>query len=103
MESYNPASEANIQIESQSNIVPFQSPRRSASASQGSIWSRLWNGLFQLLMPKTEPRIVQKCEPNGNEYYQVYDPVTGNSKTFGSEEETRIWLDRRFYETSRNW
>ncbi|QYO63499.1 hypothetical protein [Leptolyngbya sp. 7M] len=46
---------------------------------------------------------MQKREPNGNEYYQVYDPVTGNSKTFGSEEETRIWLDRRFYETSRNW
>lgn len=100
MESYNPTSHAN----SQSNIVPFQAPaRRSAAASKDSIWTRLRDGLFQLLAPKTEPRIVQKREPDGNEYYHVYDPVTGNSKTFGSEQETRIWLDRRFYENSRNW
>ncbi len=103
MKSINPASQPNAQ----SNIVPFNSDQfaskfRTATssdlASKNSIWTRFWNGLYQLLTPRSEPQIVQKIEPNGNEYYEVYDPVTGNSKIFGSELETRIWLDRRFYE-----
>jgi hypothetical protein len=100
MESYNPTS----QTRAQSNIVPFQAPApRSAPSSTDTIWTRLWDGLFQLLAPKTEPRISQKRESDGNDYYHVYDPVTGVSRTFGSEQETRIWLDRRFYENPRNW
>lgn len=113
MKSFNPTSSANSQspIDSQSNIVPFKS-RRSAfrlrqSTSQAvpadSIWTRFWDQLFKLLVPDSQPRITQIQEPDGNEYYQVYDPATGNSRTFGSELETRIWLDRRFYDNSRNW
>ncbi|NJO80721.1 MAG: hypothetical protein HC827_20945 [Cyanobacteria bacterium RM1_2_2] len=107
MKSINPASQPNAQ----SNIVPFNSDQfaskfRTATSSdlannianKNSIWTRFWNGLYQFLTPRSEPQIVQKIEPNGNEYYEVYDPVTGNSKIFGSELETRIWLDRRFYE-----
>lgn len=99
MESYNPTS----QINSQSNIVPFNTDRpaklnRADSAEQSSIWERFWDGLFRMLIPTSEPRITQKQGRNGSEYYQVYDPTTGTSKTFGSELETRIWLDRRFYQ-----
>lgn len=108
MKSFNPAT----QTESQANIVPFTSRsstlrvRRAASgtsASTTSIWNRFWDGVFKLLAPNQEPKIIQKHEPSGNSYYQVYDPVTGSSKTFSSEQETRVWLDRRFYENSRNW
>lgn len=101
MKSFNPAPECNVQ----SNIVPFtvSSSRRHSVASPIPTWHRIWNAIFKLLTPNAEPRIVQKQEPDGNEYYQVYDPVTGHSKTFGSEQETRIWLDRRFYENTRNW
>jgi hypothetical protein len=108
MKSFNPASQPG----SQANIVPFTSStsslrvRHAASGtalSTPSVWNRFWNAVVKALTANAEPKIVQKQEPNGNEYYQVYDPVTGSSKTFGSELETRIWLDRRFYESSRNW
>jgi hypothetical protein len=103
MKSINPASQPNAQ----SNIVPFSSDQLTAKFraktssyldSKDSIWTWFWKGLYQFLTPRSEPRIVKKIEPNGNEYYKVYDPVTGDSKVFGSELETRIWLDRRFYQ-----
>lgn len=100
-----------MKADSQANIVPFRSSnstlryRTSAKSSltKASIWTRFWDGLYKLMAPSSEPKIIQKQHPNGDEYYRVYDPTTGNSKTFGSELETRIWLDRRFYENSRNW
>lgn len=103
MKSINPVS----QPSGQSNIVPFNSEQFASKrlstqsnldCKQNSFWTHFWNGLCNFLMPRSEPKIIQKIEPDGNEYYQVYDPVTGNSKTFGSELETRIWLDRRFYQ-----
>jgi hypothetical protein len=103
MKSINPASQPNAQ----SNIVPFDSEQFAAkfrTATQphlgrkNPIWAYILNGLYKFLTPNSEPKIIQKIEPNGNEYYQVYDPITGDSKTFSSELETRIWLDRRFYQ-----
>jgi hypothetical protein len=99
MKSFTPASSIN----SQSNIVPFDSSiRYRRSPDKASIWERFWDALFKVLIPNSEPRITQSRGPNGDESYQVYDPATGASKTFGSELETRIWLDRRFYENPRN-
>jgi hypothetical protein len=90
--------------DSQSNIVPFQSAVRSKfryASQQASVWERFWDGLFNLLMPSSQPVITQKRAQDGS-YYQVYDPTTQTTQTFASELETRIWLDRRFYDSPRN-
>jgi hypothetical protein len=100
-----------MKADSQANIVPFRSSNSTlryrtvakSSTPKTSVWTRLRDSFYKLMLPGSEPKIVQKQKPNGDEYYHVYDPTTGNSKTFGSELETRIWLDRRFYENSRNW
>jgi len=100
MKSFNPTSFSN----SQSNIVPFQSTVRTQvrrSSQHSGFWSRFWDGLFNRLMPSSQPIVTQKQDQDGS-YYQVYDPMTQHSKTFGSELETRIWLDRRFYDNSKN-
>lgn len=112
MENFNSASQANIQSNLQSNLVPFKLERSevyyqvSDQASdqatrldeQESFWSRFWDGLYRWLMTSSEPQIARKRKQNGDEYYQVYDPISGRSIRFGSEQETRIWLDRRFYQ-----
>lgn len=107
MKSFNSTSPSDTSIHSESNIVPFtarQSVRLSAGkvsagkAAQLPLWERFWDGLYHLLMPSSDPKIIRKRNQKGNEYYHVYDPVTGRSQTFGSEQETRIWLDRRFYQ-----
>ena len=46
---------------------------------------------------KTEPRIIKKCDRHGNSYWQVYDHVSASHCSFGSEQEVKAWLDRRYY------
>lgn len=101
MKSFNPTSSNSPQ----SNIIPFTPSSRSLKLKstvnrtrQTSLGQRFWDWIYNVLMPNSEPKITQKRDRSGQEYYQVYDPISGNSKTFGSEMETRIWLDRRFYQ-----
>jgi len=100
MKSFNSASFSN----SRSNIVPFQSTvstKVRRSSQYPGFWSRFWDGLFNRLMPSSQPIVTQKQDHDGS-YYQVYDPMTQRSQTFGSELETRIWLDHRFYDNAKN-
>ncbi|HEY9661724.1 MAG TPA: hypothetical protein V6C65_24980 [Allocoleopsis sp.] len=61
-------------------------------------WLTLWNRLIAPFMDRSEPKITQKRDRWGNVYYQVYDPTSGFSSAFQTEEEVRIWLDRRYYD-----
>ena len=52
-----------------------------------------------LVKSRTEPKIKYKCSQKcdrRNCYWQVYDPVSGFSGSFGSETEVKAWLDRRY-------
>jgi hypothetical protein len=102
MKSIDPASHSNAQ----SNIVSFDSEQVTSTfhtstpsnlvCKQDSFWTRFWDDLFNFLIPRLEPKVVQKTGSDGTKYYQVYDPMTGSFQTFSSELETRIWLERRF-------
>lgn len=61
-------------------------------------FDRLWDFLLDTLGRTSEPRIYRKHDRHGNQYFHVYDPSTGMSSTFASEQEVRIWLDRRYYD-----
>lgn len=107
MKSIDPTSHFNAQ----SNIDPFNSEQptsthtstqSNSTREQDSFWTRFWNGLFNVLIPRLEPKVVHKTESDGTEYYQVYDPMTGYFQTFGTELETRTWLERRFQQNDRN-
>lgn len=90
----------------QSNTIPFDSEQfistfRTSTQSnsiceQDSFWTRFWDGLFNILIPRLESEVVYKAELDDTEYYEVYDPMTGYFRTFGTELETQIWLGRRF-------
>jgi hypothetical protein len=60
--------------------------------------SRLESHYYQIqtwLQTRDEPRVTVCCDRAGNAYYQVYDPITGHSASFGSEAEIRWWLETR--------
>lgn len=44
----------------------------------------------------TEPKIWQKKDAEGNIIWQTYDPVTGDQARFDTEQEVRIWLEKRY-------
>jgi hypothetical protein len=58
---------------------------------------QIWNSWINALT-NTEPKIERKCDRAGNCYFQVYDPITGRSSTFGSAEEILYWLEARYYQ-----
>jgi hypothetical protein len=61
-------------------------------------FDRLLDFLLNTFGQTSEPKIRRKRDRDGNEYFRVYDPSTGMSSTFTSEQEVRIWLDRRYYD-----
>ncbi|SKB15845.1 hypothetical protein PL11201_80155 [Planktothrix sp. PCC 11201] len=48
------------------------------------------------LASPTEPKIWQKKDAKGNRIWQIYDPVTGHKARFDTEQEVRIWLEKRY-------
>ncbi|NJO41746.1 MAG: hypothetical protein HC865_14215 [Cyanobacteria bacterium RU_5_0] len=55
--------------------------------------NKVWNIIADLLVPNTEPQIMQKRDRNGQDWWYVYDPQTGESAWFTSETEVRAWLE----------
>jgi len=92
----------------QSNIVPYScEPRSDTTLSDrpaktwrillGQYIGQVWHEIVLKLTPSNDPQIYEKRDRHGNTYFHVYDPLTGLSSTFSSEDEIRIWLDQRFY------
>ena len=45
---------------------------------------------------QTEPKIRQEKDAEGNIIWQTYDPVTGRQARFDTEQEVRVWLEKRY-------
>lgn len=54
--------------------------------------------IVNTLAAQEQPRIYAKRNRMGESYWQIYDPRTCHTTYLGSEQETRIWLDKRFYQ-----
>jgi hypothetical protein len=61
-----------------------------------SVYQYLQQHISQYFQQNSEPRTTEKCDRDGNVYYQVYDPRTQDSATFGSESEIRWWIEQHY-------
>ncbi len=59
--------------------------------------SHLWQTLLAYLTPSLEPRVWLSLDVTGRPQWNAYDPVTGKSTHLASEDEMRIWLEKRHY------
>ncbi|PSB12213.1 hypothetical protein C7B62_02950 [Pleurocapsa sp. CCALA 161] len=55
------------------------------------------NFCLTLSNQRTEPKVWQKCDHQGNSYWLTFDPITGLSSYFCNEKEVRMWLDQYHY------
>ena len=53
--------------------------------------------LSALMFHESEPVISECRDRSGESYYRVYNPLDGRIHYFTSENEVRIWLERRYY------
>lgn len=60
-------------------------------------YHQFWRKMTQVLSGSSTPCVRQVCGHRGQQYWRVHDPVTNRDGIFASEEEVRIWLEKRYY------
>lgn len=71
------------------------------STNPNKIWDAIGK-FFQNIAQVTfnqndEAQVWQKTDRFGNSYWCVYDPKTGHSGSFGTEEEVMNWIESHYY------
>ena len=59
---------------------------------------RLGDRIVEYFNSQSEIKVWQCQDRFGNKYWEVYDPNTNRSASFGSEEEVRIWIEELFHQ-----
>ena len=79
--------------ETTGTLVPVR-PRWDGVKARLGRWGQ---GLVRGLTGTQEPQIVERRDPQGQTYFQVYDPVSQCRHRFTCEADLRTWLDQRYY------
>ncbi|MEB3355716.1 MAG: hypothetical protein VKK04_03155 [Synechococcales bacterium] len=61
-----------------------------------SFWTNFWTAFINLAAGKREPIVEMRRDRQGNVFYTVYDPTTGQRTVCASEQEVRVWLEERY-------
>jgi len=61
-------------------------------------FQRLWQHLVIWMNSSSDLQVWQELDHRGHtSCWHAYDPITGRSVCFGSEEEMRVWIDKCYY------
>lgn len=58
--------------------------------------NQVWQFLTDLLIARSELQIIQTVDRNGQIWWYIYDPATGQTAWLESEDEARIWIENRY-------
>lgn len=100
MESYSHSSNCQAELHRRQLEQLWQTP----SAVPAKPWQplrrlgrRLGTWLVKVLTTSDELRIWV-CETRDGMLWHAYDPVSGQTRQFTSENELRVWIDQRYYQ-----
>ncbi|KAF3889990.1 MULTISPECIES: hypothetical protein [Nostocales] len=61
---------------------------------------KTWQQFVTFLMRASELQVWQELDRKGQVFsWHAYDPITGRSACFGSEEEMRLWIEQCYYKS----
>jgi hypothetical protein len=58
---------------------------------------RILHRLLESITVVNELKIYSLKSKSGNAYWVIRDPILGHKLFFESEQEVRVWLDKRYY------
>ncbi|MBW4636124.1 MAG: hypothetical protein KME30_30870 [Iphinoe sp. HA4291-MV1] len=59
---------------------------------------KIWQHFVIWLFSSSDLQVWQESDSRGRIFcWHAYDPLTGRSACFGSEEEMRIWIEQCYY------
>jgi len=74
--------------------TPVRAAQPERTRSVPSLWQRLAEQIFQGLTADYQLKVTQRRDRAGDEYYQIYQPFSGQTKIFNSRQNALVWLDR---------
>ncbi len=74
----------------------------SDSAQSGLVrfWKQTKQAVARWLTYESELQVWQELDPNGEDRWHAYDPVSDRTFYTDSENEMRQWIEERYYITS---
>jgi hypothetical protein len=59
---------------------------------------KIWQHLVKFIVSSSELQVWQETDRHGQTFcWHAYDPATGHSACFGSEDEVRMWIEQSYY------
>lgn len=89
-------------LEYQNQEVKFQQSHQKTKWHQQNKLISLWQSVVRFLETSSEPQVWTTEDKNHQTQWNVFDPVTGQSAQFNSEEDVRVWLEERYSHHSFN-
>ncbi|OWY68362.1 hypothetical protein B7486_26290 [cyanobacterium TDX16] len=61
-----------------------------------SWWKKMWRSLVTALSHNAEMRVWKTEDKTGRSLWKLYDPITGETFDFNSENEVRTWIEESY-------
>ncbi|TVQ09423.1 MAG: hypothetical protein EA368_09490 [Leptolyngbya sp. DLM2.Bin27] len=90
------ARDHNLNLQRQRLEALVNSPAQGSSELAQTL-KQLGDRAMRFFTGQTEPRIWQRTRQGQLTWY-AHDPVTNRTRQFSSEQEVRLWLEKRYYE-----
>lgn len=79
------------------SIQPYESLAKTSLIRRSLVkFDRLWQALVRSVKTTQEPQIRWMRDRQGRSYFKIYDPLTEQHHYANSEQEVRVWLERRY-------
>lgn len=80
----------------QNDTFQLVTPKSSLSDRVRAAFSRLGEFILSLATSNQDPKITITRDRSGQAQWNIYDPTSGYSNSFLSEDDVRVWLDNRY-------
>ncbi|MEB3282749.1 MAG: hypothetical protein VKK42_27905 [Lyngbya sp.] len=61
------------------------------------VYSKIFQKILNFLVGSSEPKIWQYQTKSGDVIWHIYDPRTGKTEQFISDQDVRVWIENQYY------
>lgn len=77
-------------------IYPANTESECSKLTLQSRLGKIWHFMLQYLTESSQLQVWHTCDEEGNIWWSAYDPNTRRSICRISEEQMRVWIERRY-------
>jgi hypothetical protein len=79
-------------------LIPDSFEEQVSKQSRSTSWAtKAWKAITAFMTQGHDPKICQITDRDGQTWWNIYDPVTGQFTCLDSEEAVRVWIEQRYY------